>query len=94
MTILTSYSSIDRDSRNKRLEQLRLEKRKQLGIEFPKPGDQPHLLIIRLELSSPPVDPSSNSSPASSLIKDRNTLRNKVQKGLKRLCGLFEQIDL
>ena len=93
MTILTYYLSADRDSRNKRLEQLHREKRKQRGIEFPKPGNQQHLLIIRLELSSPPPNPSIISSP-SSLVKDRDILCNKVQKGLKKLCGLFEQIDI
>jgi Dyp-type peroxidase family len=94
MTILTSYSSDDRDTRNQRLEQLRIEKRKQPGIEFPKSGNQQHLLIIRLDLSSPPPsDPSLLSSPYS-LVKDRDILRKKVQKGLKLLCGLFEQIDI
>jgi Dyp-type peroxidase family len=93
MTILTSYSSVDRDSRDKRLEQLDIEKRKQRGIEFPKPGKQQHLFIIRLELSSPLPNRSIVSSPYS-LIKDRDILRNNVQKGLKRLCGLFEQIDI
>jgi Dyp-type peroxidase family len=94
MTILTYYSSsVDRDTRNKRLEQLDIEKRKQRGIEFPKPGTQQHLLIIRLDLSSPPSNPSIISLPYS-LVKDRDILRNNIQKGLKRLCGLFEQIDI
>jgi Dyp-type peroxidase family len=90
---LTSYSSTDHDSRNKRLEQLHNEKRKQPGIEFPKPGKQQHLLIIRLDITSPPPDPSLLSSPYS-LVKDKDILRNNVQKGLKRLCGLFEQFDI
>jgi Dyp-type peroxidase family len=93
MTILTSYLSADNDSRNKRLEQLHREKRKQRGIEFPKAGEQQHLLIIRLDLTSPPSDASILSSPFS-LVKDKDVLRKNVQKGLKRLCGLFEQFDI
>jgi len=95
---LTAYSLVDRDIRNKRLEQLRNEKRKQSGIEFPKPGDQQHLLVIRLDLTSPPPAPpsvsSSHLSPLhSSLGKNKDALRIEVRKGLKRLCTLFEQID-
>jgi Dyp-type peroxidase family len=95
--VLTSYSLVERDNRNKTIEQLYNEKRKQRGIEFPKPGQQPHLLIVRLDLTSPPPFPSPPSlqfsSPSSSLRKSKDTLRNEVQKGLKRLCRLFEQID-
>ena len=93
MTILSYYLPVDRNSRNKRLEQLYIEKRKQRGIEFPKPGTQQHLLLIRLDLSSPAFNPSIISL-SHSMVKDRDILRNNVQKGLKRLCGLFEQIDI
>jgi Dyp-type peroxidase family len=87
---LTAYSLVDRDSRNKRLQQLHNEKRKQPGIEVPRPGDQQHLLIIRLDLTSPPPP---SPPPLFSLAKSKDLLRNEVQKGLKRLCRLFEQID-
>src|SRR5205823_12714296 len=96
----TAYSLVDRDSRNKRLQQLHNEKRKQPGIEVPRPGDQQHLLIIRLDLTSPPPPspsiPSSHPSPPPlfSLAKSKDVLRNEVQKGLKRLCRLFEQIEI
>lgn len=97
---MTAYSLVDRDNRNKRLQQLHNEKRKQPGIEVPRPGDQQYLLIIRLDLTSPPPSPppsipsSHPSSPSSLLAKSKDVLRNEVQKGLKRLCGLFEQIEI
>jgi Dyp-type peroxidase family len=78
---LGAYQIASRDVRNKRLEQLHRDKRKQPGIEFPGAGDQEHILIIRLNLASV------------SLINDKDTLRNVVRNGLRRLCGLFEQID-
>ena len=77
---MTYYVINSRDIRNKRLEQLHKEKRKQPGIEFPKPGNQQHLLIIRLDLASP--------------NKDRKETNKIVQQGLRRLCGLFERIDV
>jgi len=98
--VLTSYSLFDHDRRNKRLQQLHNEKRRQSGIEFPKPGNQQHLLVIRLDLASPPPAtprsvPSSHFSAAhSSLGKTKDALRSEVQRGLKRLCTLFEQIDI
>lgn len=92
---MTSYLINSLDSRNKRLEQIRKEKRKQSGIEFPKPGQQQHLLIIRLDLTSPiPSHTSHLSSHSSSSGCHKDALRNEVQKGLKRLCTLFEQIDM
>jgi hypothetical protein len=97
---LTSYSFVDHNSRNKRQEQLRNEKRKQRGIEFPNPADQPHYLTITLDLCSipPETSPSLPSSqlpfPKSFLGDSKDALRSEVQKGLKRLCTLFEQIDI
>lgn len=69
-----------RKSRDKRLEQLSKEKRKQPGIEFPKSGQQQHVLIIRIDLAPP--------------NRGREELSNIIQKGLKQLCGLFEQLDI
>jgi Dyp-type peroxidase family len=87
--MLTSYSSPGRESRVKRLAYLRKEKRKQPGVEYPKPGQQQHILIIRLVLTSP----SLLSSSSQSLAQAKDAARNSVQRGLKRLCGLFERID-
>ncbi len=70
------------DSKNDRLNLLQqryTEKIFQRGVEVPKPGDQAHLLIIRLDLA-----PKS---------KDRNDIRDEVKKGLERLCGLFDRLD-
>jgi Dyp-type peroxidase family len=53
--------------------------RKQNGIEIPKASEQPHLLIIRLDLTTPAG-------------KDRDTVCRRVQEGLKRLCNLFERL--
>jgi Dyp-type peroxidase family len=52
--------------------------RKQKGIEFPKASQQPHLLVIRLDLTS--------------YGKDMHAIRIGAQEGLKRLCGLFERL--
>lgn len=76
---MSSYPINSHDNRIKRLDYLSKEKRKQPGVEFPSPRQQEHLLMIRLDLTS--------------FGKDRDALRDKVQKGLKRLCGLFERID-
>ncbi|HJT49547.1 MAG TPA: Dyp-type peroxidase [Nitrososphaeraceae archaeon] len=67
--------------RNKRLEQLARDKRKQAGVEYPKAGQQDHILIVRLNLAS------------TSSANDANALRREVQDGLRRLCGLFERIE-
>jgi Dyp-type peroxidase family len=77
---LTSYVTTGRGDHNKSLEQFYRERRKQAGIEFPKSSQQHHLLIIRLDLTSP-------------FGKDRDALSRGVQEGLKRLCGLFERLD-
>jgi Dyp-type peroxidase family len=77
---LTSYLRTGRNNYNTALKDPYGDKQKQRGIENPKARMQPHILIIRLDLTSP-------SS------KDRDTLRRSVQEGLKRLCGLFERLD-
>ena len=77
---MSAYQTSNRDIRNKRLEQLDKDKRKQPGIEFPKASQQAHVLIIRLNLAS------------LSSINNKDALHNKVRKGLRRLCGLLEQI--
>jgi Dyp-type peroxidase family len=69
-----------RDSYGRSLKQPYRNRRKQSGIEIPKASQQPHLLIIRLDLTPP-------------FGKDVDSLRRNVQEGLKRLCGLFEQLD-
>jgi Dyp-type peroxidase family len=99
---LTPILNKDRESRIKRLEQLRDEKRKQPGVEFPKAGRQKHLVIIRLDLTSVPTPPFSSSfqlsrqpsQPPTSLVKSKDALRGNVQRGLKRLCTLFHEIDV
>ena len=59
----------------------KLEKgRKQLGVECPSASEQPHLLIIRLNLS--PQVKSTHDKPDIDLVCN----------GLMRLCGLFERI--
>jgi Dyp-type peroxidase family len=80
---LSNYQTINRDIRNKRLEQLDKEKRKQAGIEFPAAGNQGYVLIIRMNLTSTPA------------ISGREVFqdKDKVQRDLGRLCSLFEQID-
>ena len=72
---------IGRNERQERLLKLKEDRRKQVGVEIPSPSDQPHLLIIRLNLSR--QVPSGNVQP------DVDIVRN----GLRRLCGLFERIQ-
>jgi Dyp-type peroxidase family len=56
----------------------RLEaKRLQRGVEFPKAGEQQHLLIVRLDLAP----------------EEKNNLSDQVKTGLKRLCTLFDRLD-
>jgi Dyp-type peroxidase family len=71
---------IERDGRIARMNKIKAELRKQPGIEFPAPRDQPHILIIRINLSRH-VDFGHNSPD-----------NDQVRKGLKRICGLFERI--
>lgn len=54
--------------------------RKQAGVEFPAASDQPHVLIIRFNLSRHVENGRSKPHP------------ELVRNGLKRLCGLFERI--
>lgn len=54
--------------------------RKQWGVECPSASEQPHLLIIRLDLS-----------PQGKSVDDRPNLE-LVRNGLMRLCDLFERI--
>jgi Dyp-type peroxidase family len=54
--------------------------RKQWGVECPPASEQPHLLIIRLNLS--PQVKSVDDKPNLDVVRD----------GLMRLCGLFERI--
>jgi Dyp-type peroxidase family len=54
------------------------ERRKQKGVEKPTASDQPHILIIRLDLASQ--------------FNTVDDLRRSVRQGLKRLCGLFEKL--
>jgi Dyp-type peroxidase family len=76
---LTSYLVDSHDNRNNRLKRLSKEKRKQAGIEFPKPSQQQHLLVIRLDLASH--------------HKGKEEMKGTIQEKLKGLCGLFEQLD-
>lgn len=78
---MSAYQIASRDVRNKRLEQLDKDKRKQPGIEFPKAGQQDHVLIIRLNLA------------LALSINDKAILHNEVRHGLRRLGSLFERID-
>lgn len=75
---MTSYLINSQDSRNKILEQLSKDKRKQHGIQIPTAGQQQHVLIIRLDLASP--------------TREKEKARIIVQKGLKLLCELFEKL--
>jgi Dyp-type peroxidase family len=77
---LSAYQISDRVIRNKKLEQLDKDKRKQPGVEFPKAGQQDHVLIIRLNLAS------------LSSINKKDALHYEVRNGLRRLCGLLELI--
>jgi Dyp-type peroxidase family len=76
---LRSYSTNVRDN-FKGLKHPYSDRSKQNGVEVPKASDQPHILIVRLDLTSP-------------FGKDIDSLRTSVQKGLKRLCGLFEGLN-
>jgi Dyp-type peroxidase family len=71
----------EQNSHEARRNELRQENRIQPGIAFPSPTDQEHLLIIRLNVSG------------SVFTKDVYQARMIVQKGLKRLCGLFDRIS-
>jgi Dyp-type peroxidase family len=77
---LTAYVP-GRNEREKRLLKLKAEGRKQPGVEFPTPGDQPHILIIRIDLTR-------------QVRSDRSNLDvDVVRRGLRRLCDLFERIS-
>jgi Dyp-type peroxidase family len=79
---LTTYlsSQTDRQKRHLRLNKIKEDGRKQAGVEFPLPSDQPHLLIIRINLSR--LVEFGHDKPAADIVR----------KGLTRLCGLFERI--
>lgn len=55
--------------------------RKQAGVEFPAPSDQPHVLIVRINLSRHVENGRKDPDP------------DLVRNGLNRLCGLFERIN-
>jgi deferrochelatase/peroxidase EfeB len=73
---LVAYA-IGRNERQKRLMILKEERRKQMGVESPTSRHQPHILIIRLNLSR----------------QLRSGGLNIVRSGLRRLCGLLERIN-
>ncbi len=73
-------SQVEREKRILRIKKIMEEGRKQRGVEFPSPREQPHLLIIRVNLSRQVK--LGHDGP------DADIVRN----GLKRLCGLFERI--
>jgi Dyp-type peroxidase family len=72
---------LDRDERQKRLLRVIAEGRKQPGVEFPAPSDQPHILVIRANLS--------RQVPFGTVEPDAHIVR----QGLRRLCRLFERIN-
>jgi Dyp-type peroxidase family len=76
---LTAYVT-GRKEREKRLLGTIGESRKQAGIEFPTAGEQPHVLIIRMNLSREVKAGSDMPGP------------DIVRNGLRRLCGFFERI--
>ena len=80
-TSLGDLKLLDRSERQRRLLKLTEEGRKQPGVEFPVPGDQPHVLVIRANLSR---QVRFGSAEADAQI---------VRHGLRRLCGLFERIN-
>jgi Dyp-type peroxidase family len=80
-TSIGDQKLLDRSERQKRLQKLTEEGRKQPGIEFPTPSDQPHVLVIRANLSR---QVGSGRDEADIHI---------VRHGLRRLCGLFERIN-
>lgn len=77
---MRSYLSSGGNNYSIDLKRPRIGKRKQRGIENPSARMQPNLLIIRLDLMPPTV-------------KDKEALRQSIQEGLKRLCGLFERLE-
>jgi Dyp-type peroxidase family len=77
---LLTASVVDRNERQKRLLKLTEEGRKQPGIEFPAPSDQPYILVIRANLSR-------------QVQFGREADVDIVRQGLRRLCGLFERIN-
>ena len=72
---------MDRNERQKRLLKLTAEGRKQPGVEFPAPSDQPHVLIIRVNLSRQVK--LGRAEPDIDIVR----------RGLRRLSGLFERIN-
>jgi Dyp-type peroxidase family len=72
---------MDRNERRKRLVKLTEERRKQPGVEFPDPGEQPHILVIRADLNRQVG--LGSAEPDSDIVR----------RGLRRLCGLFERIN-
>jgi Dyp-type peroxidase family len=71
----------DREKRLLRVKKIIEEGRKQAGVEFPLPGEQPHILIIRINLSR-----------QVNLVHDKPDA-DIVRNGLRRLCGLFGRIN-
>jgi Dyp-type peroxidase family len=69
------------NERQKRVLKVIEEGRKQPGVEFPDPGDQPHILVIRANLSRQAR--FENADPDTHIVR----------QGLRRLCGLFERIN-
>jgi Dyp-type peroxidase family len=72
-----NLSKNDKKVRHSRLLQRYRAKRFQRGIEVPKPGEQEHILIVRIDLA-----------PGSGKKK-----RKEVIDGLHKLCGLFSRLE-
>ena len=73
-------TQIERDKRVLRINKIKAEMRKQPGVEFPSPSDQPHVLIIRINLSRH-VENGRNNPDLDLYGMDSYVL-----------CGLFERI--
>jgi Dyp-type peroxidase family len=82
--------------RHQRLRELIDQRKKQPGVEFPKPGQQDHLLIVRLNIvdKANPLDllPSPDIT-AEELTKQRQqAFRKSVHDGLINLLGFLDEL--
>ena len=68
--------------RDRKLRQHFKESHRQNGIEIPRPGQQQHVLIIRLDIFSA-FDDSGNT----------DQFQTTVRQGLKKLCSIFDHLD-
>jgi Dyp-type peroxidase family len=82
----------EKEERHKRLDDLINERIKQPGVEFPKPGQQEHLLIVRLNIVDKGVIRVGLDDPIDTPEKRKQNLRKSVHDGLINLLTFLDSL--